>query len=60
MKPARTKPAPTDVLQAERAALLEALGAALRILASEAGYRKAEAQATIRGLRALHADLGGR
>ena len=60
MKPARTKPAATDVLQAERAALLEALGAALAILATEGGYRKAAAQATIRGLRALHAELGGR
>jgi hypothetical protein len=60
MKPTRTKPAATDVLQAERAALLDALAAALAIIATDGGYRKAEHQATIRGLRALHAELGGR
>lgn len=59
----RTTPAPGSdaaVIEAQLAAALDALGAALAVIESEGGYRQAQAQAQLRGARATYAELGGR
>ena len=59
----RTAPAAgsdASVLAAQLATALEALGDLLGIIGSEGGYRKAPAQAKLRGARATYAELGGK